>query len=140
MVSGEFPIFSFICDNASQTRLIAGDGRLKIKEAPANYYDLILLDAFSSDAIPMHLITNEAVQTYLQCLQPDGVLALHVTNRYLNLLPVLKKIAEANDLKTLSLYHTQRPASDKQPKQLFHHSFDRNSHLIFLSFSQTALD
>lgn len=101
MVSGEFPIFSFICDNASQTRLIAGDGRLKIKEAPANYYDLILLDAFSSDAIPMHLITNEAVQTYLQCLQPDGVLALHVTNRYLNLLPVLKKIAEANDLKIM---------------------------------------
>jgi spermidine synthase len=101
MVSGENPIFSFVYEQASQTRIISGDGRLKLQEAPVNYYDMIVLDAFSSDAIPMHLITNEALQIYLTRLQPEGVLALHISNRYLDLLPVLKNMAEKNSLKAL---------------------------------------
>ncbi len=113
MVSGDSPIFSFIYEQASQTRLISGDGRLKLQETPANYYDMIILDAFSSDAIPMHLITNEAMQIYLSRLKPEGVLALHISNRYLNLQPVLKKMAEKNELAALYTHDHTFDASDK---------------------------
>lgn len=101
MVSGESPIFSFIYDNASQCRIICGDGRLKINETANGFFDMIFLDAFSSDAIPVHLITAEALQIYLSKLKPNGILALHITNQYLNLQPILKKMAEVNSLKAL---------------------------------------
>lgn len=101
MVGGESPIFSFIYDNASQCRIICGDGRLKINEAKDGFFDIIFLDAFSSDAIPVHLITAEALQIYLSKLKPDGIVALHISNRYLNLQPILKKMAEVNSLKSL---------------------------------------
>jgi len=104
MVGGDSPIFSFVHDKASQTRMICGDGRIKIAEAPESYYDIIILDAFSSDAIPIHLITNEALLIYLKRLKPEGILAIHISNRYLNLQPVLKKMALKNDLKSLYVY------------------------------------
>lgn len=62
-----------------------GDGRLKLAQAPAGAFDLLLIDAFSSDSVPAHLLTTEALQTYLRALAPDGVLVLHLSNRNLEL-------------------------------------------------------
>ena len=73
--------------------VVLGDARLRLAAAPAATYDLIVLDAFSSDAIPTHLLTREALALYVRALAPEGVLAVHVSNRYLNLEPVLAELA-----------------------------------------------
>ncbi|MDX2131512.1 MAG: hypothetical protein SFY69_05630 [Planctomycetota bacterium] len=75
-----------------------GDGRVDIASAPAGTYRLIVIDAFSSDAIPVHLITLEAVRTYLRVLADDGILAFHVSSRYFELAPVLARIGEEENL------------------------------------------
>jgi hypothetical protein len=75
-----------------------GDGRLKIKDAPANYYQVIVLDAFSSDAIPAHLLTKQAIALYLTKLKEDGILVFNITNRYIRLAPVLADAAKELDL------------------------------------------
>jgi SAM-dependent methyltransferase len=87
--------FTFLARSAaSETRLVEGDARLRLREAPDGGYDLLVLDAFSSDAIPVHLITREAVELYLRKLAPDGMLAFHISNRYLDLEPVLANLAQ----------------------------------------------
>jgi hypothetical protein len=63
------------------------------REAPQGY-DLLAIDAFSSDSIPVHLITREAMQVYLRHMKPEGVIAFHTTNRFLRLAPVVKRIAD----------------------------------------------
>ena len=75
-------------------RTKAMDGRLGLRAMPEASYDLIVIDAFSSDAIPTHLITREAVAMYASRLKPRGVMAFHVSNRFFNLAPVLARIAE----------------------------------------------
>jgi hypothetical protein len=74
-----------------------GDARLRLeavrRERPAERYDLILVDAFSSDAIPVHLLTREAIRLYLDALAPDGIIGLHISNRYLRLEPVVAGLA-----------------------------------------------
>jgi hypothetical protein len=87
--------FSYLRDCAPRTNIVIGDARVSLAAAADGEFDLIVLDAFSSDAIPAHLITREAVQLYLQKLGPEGVLAIHISNRYLDLRPVI--IALAND-------------------------------------------
>ncbi|MBA4422784.1 MAG: hypothetical protein C0390_06730, partial [Syntrophus sp. (in: bacteria)] len=69
---------------------------LTMEQAPPHYYGIIILDAFSSDSIPVHLLTKEAVRLYFSKLTKDGVLLVHITNRYVNLAPVMAKIAEEN--------------------------------------------
>jgi hypothetical protein len=69
--------------------IVLGDARLQLEKAPDKHYKLIVVDAFSSDAIPIHLITREALALYFRKLADDGVLAVHISNRYLNLEPVL---------------------------------------------------
>jgi spermidine synthase len=71
-----------------------GDARLKMREAPDHHYKVILVDAFTSDAIPIHLITLEALQLYRRKLAPDGIVAFHISNRYLDLEPVLANLAK----------------------------------------------
>jgi hypothetical protein len=82
--------------------IILGDGRLKVKDAPAKYYHAMLLDAFSSDAVPVHLLTKEAIELYLEKLANGGVLIFNTTNRYVRLNPVLARIAEELDLECLA--------------------------------------
>jgi len=103
IAGGENPIFAFISDFSEQCRIISGDGRLKISEASEGYYDMIFLDAFSSDAIPVHLLTAEAVEIYLSRLKPGGIMVSHISNRYLDLYPVMKKIADTYNLKALQV-------------------------------------
>ena len=82
-----------------------------MEREPAQNYDVIAIDAFSSDSIPVHLITREAMAVYLKHLKPDGVIAFHVTNRFLRLAPVVKAIAEEHGLK-LALIVDEAEESD----------------------------
>jgi hypothetical protein len=79
-------------------RLIMGDARLSLEREDDWRYDIIMVDAFSSDAIPIHLITREAIQLYLQKLAPHGIIALHISNRYLDLAPVTAMLAKSLNL------------------------------------------
>jgi len=76
--------FTFLPRCGSDCNVIIGDGRLEVARAANESFDLLLLDAFSSDSVPTHLISREAVQLYLTKLAPDGILMFHVSNRYLN--------------------------------------------------------
>ena len=78
----------------ARVEVVLGDARLTLAAAPPRHYDLLALDAFSSDAIPMHLLTREALRLYLDKLSDGGVVAMHITNRYLNLAPILARLAQ----------------------------------------------
>ena len=73
--------------------IVIGDGRKGIEAAAPGSYDLIVLDAFSSDAVPAHLLTAEAIDAYLLRLRPGGIVALHISNRYLDMEPVIGRLA-----------------------------------------------
>src|ERR1041385_3467777 len=75
-------------------RVILGDSRLRLREAPAGKYGLLIMDAFSSDSVPAHLLTTEAMDMYLNKLSADGMLAFHISNRYLNLEPLLSGLSK----------------------------------------------
>jgi hypothetical protein len=86
--------FEFLSRCAPETPVIAGDARLTL-DASTDRYDLIVLDAFSSDTIPVHLLTREAVAGYLSKLSPHGVILLHISNRHLDLAPVVANVAQS---------------------------------------------
>ena len=86
--------FSFLHDSRASCDVVLGDARLRLAEAPDGQFGLIVLDAFSSDAVPMHLITREAFELYFRKLTPDGVILVNMTNRYLDLRPVLGNLAQ----------------------------------------------
>jgi hypothetical protein len=85
--------FTYLKDCRSKVDVVLGDARLSLAETPDGRFDLLILDAFTSDAIPIHLITREAVALYLDKLSDRGVLLLHVSNRYLDLAPIVGNIA-----------------------------------------------
>jgi hypothetical protein len=85
--------FNFMADCGGDSRVVIGDGRLSMTREPDGAFDLIVLDAFSSDGIPMHLMTREALRLYFNKLSADGVIALHISNRSLNLEPVVANLA-----------------------------------------------
>ena len=99
-ITAEQKRFTFLSRCAPQTPIIMGDARLKLAEAPDGAYDFIMVDAFSSDTIPVHLLTKEAMQIYTAKLAPHGMVAMHVSNRHLELSSVVAGIAQANGLKT----------------------------------------
>lgn len=78
---------------APNARIVLGDGRFNLVREGANRYDVLILDAFSSDAIPVHLLTREAFAAYARALRPHGVLAIHITNRHFDLAPVIARAA-----------------------------------------------
>jgi SAM-dependent methyltransferase len=84
--------FTYLHDSKAAIDVRIGDGRLEIAKAPDSAYDLIVLDAFSSDSVPVHLLTRDAVQVYLRKLRPGGLIAFHISNRYLDLEPVIEGI------------------------------------------------
>ena len=90
--------FTYLQDSDATIELVLGDARLSLEREPSQQFDVLVIDAFSSDAIPVHLITTEAVGVYLKHMKPGGVIAYHVTNRYLNLVPVVAGLAEAHKL------------------------------------------
>ena len=95
-------LFTYLSDCGSPYEIILGDGRLTVKDKPNDYYDLILLDAFSSDNVPVHLLTIEAIKIYLSKLKPDGILVFNISNNYLDLEPVLADAAQELNLKSFA--------------------------------------
>jgi len=94
-------LFSFLRICRPDVPIILGDARLTLAEAPDGAYDLIIVDAFSSDAIPIHLLTREAMAIYFKKLSAHGMVVMHVSNRHLELVSVVAGIAAANGLMTL---------------------------------------
>jgi spermidine synthase len=85
--------FTFLQDTPAKTEIILGDGRLSLEREPPRGYDVIGVDAFSGDSIPMHLVTREAMALYVKHLKPGGVIVFQATNRFIDLLPVVKRLA-----------------------------------------------
>jgi hypothetical protein len=92
--------FRYLSDCGARCRVTLGDARLSLAKA-SRQYDLLIVDAFSSDAIPVHLLTREALQLYLRSLKPDGTLAFHISNRNVDLKPVLGALASDSGLTAL---------------------------------------
>lgn len=85
--------FTFLRDCTPDAPVVVGDARLTLQRVPDDSLDVLVVDAFSSDAIPMHLLTREAFEGYDRVLAPDGVLLVHITNRFLDLQPVLRGLS-----------------------------------------------
>jgi hypothetical protein len=104
IAASENSYFTYLRDSRGKIDIVPGDARLSMERELANRnpqaFDVLVLDAFAGDAIPVHLLTIEAIAIYLREMTPDGVLAIHVTNRYLNLQPVIQQIATHFGLKS----------------------------------------
>jgi spermidine synthase len=100
--------FTFLRDartRGADIAVLEGDGRIllerQLENGEAQNFDVLAIDAFSSDAIPIHLLTLQAFQTYLEHLSEDGILALNVTNRFVDPLPIVQRLADASDLNAI---------------------------------------
>lgn len=87
--------FTYLAECAGDTPIIIGDARLQIEKLPPARFDILVIDAFSSDAIPLHLMTREAIGIYARALKPGGILLIHISNRFFDLEPVLDREARA---------------------------------------------
>jgi len=121
--------FTFLKDCQGQVDLVLGDARLSLeREAPQNF-DVLVLDAFSSDAIPVHLLTREAWDIYLRHLRPDGILAVHVSNKFFDLKPVIDRLAEHSGLPAVKI----ASAGNKQAGQ-------RDAHWMLVTSNAALLE
>jgi hypothetical protein len=98
MAEKYFTYLSDLRSRGGEYQIVPGDGRLSLERERPQNYQVLVLDAFSGDAIPTHLLTREAFEIYLTHLAKDGVLAVHISNRFLDLCPVVRKLAEHFDL------------------------------------------
>jgi spermidine synthase len=105
--------FDYLHGSKAKIGIVIGDGRLELAKAPPRSYDLIVLDAFSSDSVPVHLLTREAVRIYLSKLRPGGLIAFHISNRYFDLEPVIGGVARSLGLAGLYQAHVPTPAARK---------------------------
>ncbi|HTX23559.1 MAG TPA: fused MFS/spermidine synthase [Steroidobacteraceae bacterium] len=90
--------FTYLGESAARIDVVLGDARISLEREAPQRFDLIVVDAFSSDAIPVHLLTREALAVYLRHLRPGGVVAFHTSNRYVDLPPVVARLAEMRGL------------------------------------------
>jgi spermidine synthase len=97
--------FTYVAECKPDLRIVLGDARLTLAREPKASLDLLAVDAFSSDSVPLHLLTTEAMATYLNALQADGVLLLHVSNRFLDLEPVVAGLAASHGLSARRLIY-----------------------------------
>lgn len=96
--------FSFLSDSEAKIEMAIGDARLCLEREESQHFDLLILDAFSGDAIPVHLLTREAMTTYLRHLAADGVLAIHISNLYLELEGVIGGLAKMGAFESAVIY------------------------------------
>jgi len=130
---GSSPYFTFLHDSQAEVEIELGDGRLsleqELKEKGSQRFDLLVLDAFNSDSIPIHLLTEEAFHLYLSHLRgPDSVLAFNISNKSLDLSPVLLSHALRNNMFMVRLNKPQGPGVDDV------------SNWILMSASRRSLD
>jgi len=114
--------FSYLKDCRAQVDIVLGDGRLSLERetlpgASEPPFDLLVLDAFSGDSIPAHLLTKEAFKIYLQRLKTDGAIAVHISNRYLDLAPVICGVGREFGMTPLKFSSTGDPAQGKLPAE-----------------------
>jgi hypothetical protein len=104
--------FTYLRDCTPGARVVLGDARLELERVPAGSFDVLAIDAFSSDAIPLHLLTAEAFEVYLRALAPRGLLMVHISNRYIDLGPVISAVAKREGLAARALMDF--PADDER--------------------------
>jgi SAM-dependent methyltransferase len=96
--------FTFLHDSPAKIDVVLGDARLSLASEPPQNFNVIVVDAFSGDAIPVHLLTREALALYRRHLRPDGIMVLHVSNQYIDLEPVVAGIAGDAGLRAVSVH------------------------------------
>jgi SAM-dependent methyltransferase len=96
--------FTYLAQSDARIETPLGDARLTLEREPLADLDLLVIDAFSSDAIPVHLITSEALALYAKHVKPDGVVGFHVTNRFLDLVPVVRALADAQQMEAVWIH------------------------------------
>jgi spermidine synthase len=100
--------FTYLRDSKAHVEIVEGDGRLALEAEPDQHFDLLVLDAFNGDSPPIHLMTTEAFRVYRRHLKPDGVLAVNITNKFLDFEPVVRRIGAETGLTAIrfdSSYH-----------------------------------
>jgi len=110
--------FTYLTDCRAELTVVEGDGRLQLARelaaAPTGgSFDVLVLDAFTSGAIPIHLLTREAVQLYDDHLRPEGILAIHISNKYLDLAPVVRRVAEDRGFRCARVVNKRRDFTDQ---------------------------
>jgi hypothetical protein len=103
--------FTYLSDSPARTRIVLGDARIALAKEPERAFDLLVVDAFSSDAVPVHLLTREALQLYLQKVDTGGVIAFHVTNSYLHLTQLVADLGHDAGLVVLVQHDRQIDAA-----------------------------
>lgn len=93
--------FTVLSRSAGDTTVVLGDGRLSLEREAKQEFDLLILDAFAGDSIPMHLLTEEAMRGYVRHLKPTGVMAFHVSNSHLDLEPIVRALARQHGFRSL---------------------------------------
>ncbi len=101
--------FTYLTQCEARVDVVFGDARLSLEQEPSQQFDLLVLDAFSGDATPVHLLTREAFQTYLRHLKPDGVIAVHISNHHVDFFPVMLGVADQFGMAMVYIPWTTRP-------------------------------
>lgn len=101
-------MFTFLSECGPKVNVIEGDARIKLAEAPDHSYDMIYLDVFSSDSIPVHMMTREAFEVYFAKLKPNGIIAINISNRHLRLAPLVASIAKDLNAETRFKTHPNK--------------------------------
>jgi hypothetical protein len=105
-------VFSYLRDTPAKVEIAMGDARLNLEAEPSQQFDILVMDAFSGDSVPVHLITREAFETYFRHLKPEGIVAVNITNNYLDLEPVMERAA-ASVNKVAYSYFYEGPPEDE---------------------------
>ena len=108
--------FHYLGDTKASVQVAMGDARLTLEREPPQGFDVLAVDAFSSDSIPVHLITKEAVAVYLRHMKPNGVIAFHVSNRFLELPPVVARLAKEHGLSVVLVSDEGKDDDDDHTK------------------------
>jgi spermidine synthase len=105
--------FTFLADSDARIEIALGDARLNLEREPPQDFDVLAVDAFSSDSIPVHLITKEALGVYLRHVRPGGIVAFHVSNRFLRLAPVVARLAKEHGVHAVAVFYSGGEEGDK---------------------------
>lgn len=106
-------LFTYLRDSPAGTAVIEGDGRAMLTRESPHHFDVLVVDAFSGDAIPLHLLTREAMSVYQRQLAPGGVIAFHVSNSFVDLAPEIERLAEASGMQARLFKSWAVPAEDE---------------------------
>lgn len=115
-VASDPAFFTYLTDAPVRPLIVEGDARLSFEDEPNGRYDLVVLDAFSSDSVPVHMLTAEAIRDELRIMQPDGVIVFHISNRYYDLGPAIANAVTAQGLTILEKRH--QPGPVKEPGEM----------------------